>query len=268
VALVCTLGDAVLDVVVRPDAALVRGDDVTASTAVTPGGQAANVAAWAAALGARVRCVAKRGDDEAGALVAAALSRRGVELVGPVAPGRTGVVVSFVAADGGRTMASDRGTGATFAADELEAGWLHGADWLHVSGYSIGVESDVSERAVELGAGARVSVDLAAVTVIERFGADRFAGRLERLRPDVVFATAAERAALPRNTLSPGRAVWVVKHGPAGIEVGGERFSALEAEVVDTTGAGDALAAGYLVGGVETALAAAARCVATVGAMP
>ena len=39
-------------------------------------------------------------------------------------------------------------------------------------------------------------------------------------------------------------------------------------EVVDTTGAGDALAAGFLVGGPELALEAAARCVAKLGAMP
>jgi sugar/nucleoside kinase (ribokinase family) len=38
--------------------------------------------------------------------------------------------------------------------------------------------------------------------------------------------------------------------------------------VVDTTGAGDALAAGYLVGGAELGLEAAARCCAQPGAMP
>jgi sugar/nucleoside kinase (ribokinase family) len=40
------------------------------------------------------------------------------------------------------------------------------------------------------------------------------------------------------------------------------------AEVVDATGAGDAFAAGYLLGGAELGLTAAARCIATMGAMP
>ncbi len=48
----------------------------------------------------------------------------------------------------------------------------------------------------------------------------------------------------------------------------GSDHPALEAEVVDTTGAGDALAAGFLVGGPELAAQAAARCVSQLGAMP
>ena len=39
-------------------------------------------------------------------------------------------------------------------------------------------------------------------------------------------------------------------------------------EVVDTTGAGDALAAGYIVGGIEVGLEAAARCIGQLGAVP
>ena len=61
----------------------------------------------------------------------------------------------------------------------------------------------------------------------------------------------------------------MLKLGPDGIELSdGRRLPAPEAEVVDTTGAGDALAAGYLVGGPELGLDAAARCVATLGTMP
>ena len=47
-----------------------------------------------------------------------------------------------------------------------------------------------------------------------------------------------------------------------------ERCQARAVSVVDTTGAGDALAAGFLVGGVELGAEAAARCVAQIGAMP
>ena len=62
--------------------------------------------------------------------------------------------------------------------------------------------------------------------------------------------------------------VRVVKLGAHGIEVNGTPHPALPVDVVDTTGAGDALAAGFLVGGAELARDAAARCVARLGAMP
>src|SRR5205814_3631179 len=90
---VATLGDLMLDVIVRLDEPLAPGGDVRAATRAGAGGQAANVAAWAASLGAEARCIAKRGDDAAGELVARELAARGVELVGPDVAGATGVVV-------------------------------------------------------------------------------------------------------------------------------------------------------------------------------
>jgi sugar/nucleoside kinase (ribokinase family) len=64
----------------------------------------------------------------------------------------------------------------------------------------------------------------------------------------------------------------VLKRGASGcaVERDGEQgeFPAVAAEVVDTTGAGDAFAAGYLVGGVALALETAARSVSRLGAMP
>ena len=137
--IVCTLGDLVLDVVVRLHRPLVRGDDAPSRTQIGPGGQAANVAAWAAELGAQARLVAKRADDDTGRLLGAELERRGVEVLGPVASGRTGVVVSIGDPGGERTMASDRGIGATLAAGELDPEWF-ACDALHVSGYGLLVE--------------------------------------------------------------------------------------------------------------------------------
>ena len=120
----CVLGDLLLDVIVRLDEPLARSADASARTSLGPGGQAANVAAWAAELGAEARLVCKRGDDDAGRLAAAAIRSRGVEVVGPVAEGRTGTVVSLVAPDGDRTMASDRGIAPELRAEELEPEWL------------------------------------------------------------------------------------------------------------------------------------------------
>ena len=81
--LVCTLGDLLLDVIVRLDSRLAPGDDAVARTTLAPGGQAANVAAWAAALGASARIVAVQADDDAGTIVRRELESRRVDLRGP-----------------------------------------------------------------------------------------------------------------------------------------------------------------------------------------
>jgi sugar/nucleoside kinase (ribokinase family) len=262
---VCALGDLLLDVIVRLATPLARGDDASAATVLEPGGQAANVAAWAAALGADGRLVAVRADDDAAALARRGLAARGVELVGP-AGSRTGVVVSLVDPDGGRTMASDRGSAPELSAEDLEDAWFE-CDALHLSGYSLMREpiAGAAVRAAELARahGATVSADLSSWTHIERHG-DTMRAALTRIGPDLVFGNEREWKALGE---LQARTV-VVKRGRRGVRVNGGDYDARPADVVDTTGAGDALAAGFLVGGVEVGLAAAARCVAQVGAMP
>src|SRR5204863_4150967 len=99
-AMVCTLGDLLVDVIVRAPRELATGADTPVETRVASGGQAANVAAWVAELGEPARFVGKQADDEPGGLARSLLERRGVELVGPRVAGKTGVVVSFVGPDG------------------------------------------------------------------------------------------------------------------------------------------------------------------------
>jgi sugar/nucleoside kinase (ribokinase family) len=254
------LGDLLLDVIVRLDGPLVPGDDRTAETRTGAGGQAANVAAWAAALGAEARFVGKRGADAAGELVARELRAHGVDVAGPV-EGRNGVVVS-IASGGDRSMASDRGAAPSLRPDELDAAWFD-CDVLHLSGYSLVREpiASAAARGADLAraAGARVSVDVATWTLVD----DAFRARVRELRPDVVFANASERAAFGELDAS-----WVVKRGAGGVEVDGGLLPSMATDVVDTTGAGDAFAAGFLVGGAQLGLEAAARCCAKLGAMP
>lgn len=267
--LVCTLGDLMLDVVVRLDRPLVNGADVPARTEITAGGQAANVAAWVAALGERARFIGKRADDEPGRFAAAALAASSVEIVGPSAPAGGGVVVSLVGPDGERTMASYRGTAVDLQADEISPAWLE-CDHLHVSGYALAVEPirDAAVLAVTLARehDARVSIDLAASTVVESVGRGALRELLARLAPDVVFCNEDEDDAIGGPVDGP---TWVAKRGPDGARVDGALHAAVHVgEVVDATGAGDAFAAGWIVGGVTLALEAAARCVAQVGAFP
>src|SRR3954468_3247275 len=273
-----TLGDVMLDVIVRPEQPLARGDDVRAQTSTGAGGQAANVAAWAASLGADARCIAKRGDDPAGELLARELAARNVELVGPVAPGSTGVVVSLVE-DGERSMASDRGVAPTLTPDELDAEWLDGCGVLPLSGYALLREPivDAALLAARLARerGALLSVDVAAWTEIRAFGPVRFRDLLDTLAPDVLFATEAEWEMLGGSYLTAPTGV--IKRGARGCIVVTDDarldLAPLDTDVVDSTGAGDALAAGFLLGGsleeaARRGLECAARCVARVGSMP
>ena len=121
---ICTIGDLILDVVVLPDAPLAPDGDTPATIRLGAGGQAANVAAWAAALGATSRLICKRGTDAASELAAAELARHGVEICGPVVEGRGGVVVSVRDAGGRRTMASDRGVASLLHPSELDPSWV------------------------------------------------------------------------------------------------------------------------------------------------
>ncbi|MFN2467315.1 MAG: carbohydrate kinase family protein [Gaiellaceae bacterium] len=270
---ICALGDLLLDVIVRLRDPLALDDDTVAETRTGPGGQAANAAAWSAAVGAEARFVGKLGDDVAGPLLAKELEARGVRVLGPPPAGRSGVVVSLVDAEGGRSMASDRGSCPELAPEELDACWFEGCDWLHVAGYSL-LREPIATASVEASRlardrGARVSVDLSTWNGIRDAGPEHFLGLLRSVGPDVVFATERELDALGA---APPAPAWVVKRGSEGIAVtrgaGMLELPALPAQVVDSTGAGDALAAGYLVGGAELGLEAAARCVASVGAMP
>jgi sugar/nucleoside kinase (ribokinase family) len=267
--LIVTLGDVLLDVIVRLDEPLATGADANAATQTGAGGQAANVAAWVVELGGEARCVARRGEDQAGVWLGAELAGRGVALVGPVA-GRNGVVVSIVGPNGERTLASDRGTATLLEPSDLDPDWF-ACDCLHISGYAL-VSSPIDTaagRAAQLAhaQGARVSVDLSAWTRIRAHGAARFRAQLEALEPDVLFGNEGEW-----DEVGPFWGTGVVKRGAQGIEIVRgdlvEMCQAPETSVMDTTGAGDALAAGFLVGGAELALEAAARCVAQVGAMP
>jgi sugar/nucleoside kinase (ribokinase family) len=265
---ICTLGDLLLDVVVRLDGPIAEDTDTYGHTRVGAGGQAANVAAWVVALGGRARFVGKRARDPAGRLLVGELRRLGVELVGPEEPAGTGTVVSVAAADGLRTMLTDRGVAVDLRPEELDPAWLAGCEWLHVSGYSLvgGPIRETAPAAARLAP--RVSVDLSSTSAIEAAGVEDFRTALAELRPHVVFATEAEAELVGELEVE----TVVVKRGARGCVVRRESLSeelpAVPVAAVDSTGAGDAFAAGFLLGGPELALDAAARCVSRMGATP
>jgi sugar/nucleoside kinase (ribokinase family) len=150
---------------------------------------------------------------------------------------------------------------------------------LHLSGYAL-LREPIAHAALLAArlareAGATVSVDVAAWTEIRTYGPVRFRELLDTIAPDVLFATEAEWEMLGGAYLTAPTGV--IKRGARGCIVVTEDarldLAPVEAEVVDTTGAGDALAAGFLIGGsleeaARRGLEAAARCVARVGSLP
>jgi ribokinase len=269
---ITTLGDVMLDVIVEVPGGLVLDDDVEATITLTAGGQAANVAVWAVTLGARATVIGPRGSYGASGLITAGLEVAGVDFKG-IDFGDTGTVVSIVEGPT-RSMASDAGDQSWLThvtVDDLP----DEIDWLHISGYPV-------LRALDPGPvfalataarqrGARISLDVASATLLMAYRAEAFARVVDRLAVDALFANRDEWA-IVRERLSDLAGDIIVKEGPQGATVmtpaTAISYPSLVGEAVDPTGAGDALAAGYLVGGIDLALQTAARCVASRGAQP
>lgn len=269
---IATLGDVMLDIIVEVPAGLCPDDDSQAMITLAAGGQAANVACWAAELGASATVVGPRGRSSASTLITERLLAHGIEFAG-IDVDDAGVVVSIVGA-GTRTLASDPGDLSWLNRVE-EARVAGQVDWLHLSGYPLLRAADPTAILRTVGGfrmtGTKISVDLSSASLIESYGVARLARLLEAMRPDVVFGTATEWDALGLDPASTAFDV-VRKDGPAGATVVRRgvvtEHPAHTVEVVDVTGGGDALAAGYLVGGPELAMRTAARCVAQRGAQP
>jgi sugar/nucleoside kinase (ribokinase family) len=247
------LGDVVDDIVVRIGGPIHLTSDTDASIARRRGGSAANVAATAARLAGQARFLGQVGDDATADLLLAELVADDVDVSFVRRGGRTGAVVVLVDEFGERCFLTD--TGSARALDAPDPSWLNGVDVLHVPFYSLVDEPIASTATTTIGwahdRGIAVSIDASSVALLESFGVDRAWRLFAALRPSVFFANDDEARFLGV-TSAVGDAVTFVRHGagdavvqlPEGatcvvpaLEVGG---------VSDTTGAGDAFAAGVL----------------------
>lgn len=254
-----------LDVVLAPSATLQRGTDVAGRVMLVQGGSAATTARWLGRLGARASLIGAVGRDPAGRALVDAIRSDGVmPRISRVAGRRTGRIGVLVAPGGERSFVADRGAADALDPADLRADWFADADALHLPVYSLLGEplGLAGMRAVELArdAGAVVSVDLASVGPLLASGRRAARRLLDDVAPDLLFATAVEAEALLGRTGVDGlldvAATAVVKRGAKGATVlarDGDarlRFEVATESIVtaDTTGAGDAFDAGFLVG--------------------
>ncbi len=278
---VLVVGDLMVDVVVAHKDPIAVGSDTPARVRLAGGGSAANTACWLASLGEAPHLMAARGDDHFGGLAAAELAAAGVAFVGPVLDQYpTGTCVVLVSADGERSMLPDRGANDRLPMSAIVGGLDPMPGWVHLSGYAILHEGSRNAGRAALSAGlaggAIVSIDAASTAPIKAVGAEAFLNWIDGA--SLVFANDEEIEALG--------GVWAVlehvgavavKHGAAGATWtdGGQTLTAegFPVEAVDTTGAGDAFAAGWIAAtrlgaGPQAALADAVRAGATAVTQP
>jgi len=259
------LGDLVLDVVIAPGRPLEPGTDVPGRVAFVQGGSAANAARWLARLGANTTLITAVGRDATGRALVDAVRGDHVNVrVSRVAGARTARIGVIVSPDGERSFVPDRGAADLLDPADLKADWFRGARAVHLPIYSLlGLPlGDAGRRAIELarGAGAAVSVDLASIGPLMAGGRHAARELVSVATPDILFATVSEAEALigggPLDALLELSEIVVVKRGAKGATVlarsGAEqlRFEVATAALAakDTTGAGDAFDAGFLVG--------------------
>ena len=311
---VLAIGNAIVDVIADADDAFLEREGLTkgsmrlidaaeaerlyahmGAAREVSGGSAANTAAGVAALGARAGFIGQVAPDQLGQFYVHDLTATGVEFTTP--PADFGVPTArsmvLVTPDGHRTMNTFLGAAQHLPASALDEDQIRASAVLYLEGYLWDPETPryAMVRAIEVArsAGRKVAFTLSDTFCIERHR-DGFNALIDGGRIDILFANEAEIQALV-GVPHLDTAVAAVKYKVETLVVtrsekgalasrGGERAEVAAEpveKVVDTTGAGDLFAAGFLAGqarglGLEESLRlgaiAAAEVISHYGARP
>ncbi len=230
---------------------------------IVPGGSACNTVTGIAQLGGTSRFVGKKGKDDLGKILENAISAIGMEpaLISSDSP--TGRVASIITPDAQRSMLTFLGASAELAPTDIDEAMFKDAAIIHVEGYQIYNKDlliDILKKAK--ASKALVSLDLASYTIVE--DAQDFIGELVKEYVDILIANEDEARAYtgisdePKALEAMGENVLI-----AALKVGSRGSSVLHdgrvtqikpvpgIDAIDTTGAGDLWAAGFLYGLVE-----------------
>jgi sugar/nucleoside kinase (ribokinase family) len=173
-----------------------------------------------------------------------------------IADGRTGSIVVLVQPNGQRSFLTDRGVASHLA--HFDAMLMNDVSILHVPTYSLTDEPLASTCVHYINAarsmGAIVSIDASSSSVLTQYGTDRYRTVIQTLQPHVFLCNEDEAKVLGLGAKMPmaGAALTVIKQGPLPVIAVQHDGTTTEvavtpvANIVDTTGAGDAFAAGFL----------------------
>jgi sugar/nucleoside kinase (ribokinase family) len=263
---ILSLGDLLLDLLVRYDPALGEVDVGAGAVQLHPGGSAANFAVQAARLGVEVRFVSRVGRDMPGEMLVRSLESEGVRAAVRFADEEaTGRVLVMVDHAGNRRMWSYPGASASISPGDLDPAWFRGLDAFHLTGYSF-LREGPREAAHEALRLARVhgsplcTFDPNPPHLIADYGPARFRDLLGELRFDIIFPNLEEGSLLSGerepeaivSSLMEISPMVVLKLGAVGCMVGVGEHRVMVPGVpldaaVDATGAGDAFSAAFVV---------------------
>lgn len=231
----------------------------TLDTHIATGGSAGNTIIALTSLGTEAGFIGKIGNDEYGTFFKENYQKNGVEGKLLTCDLPSGVASTFISPDGERTFGTHLGAASTLKAEDLSLDMFKGYTYLYIEGYLVQDHAMIL-RAIELAkeAGLQVCIDMASYNIVE---SDlEFLTMLVNKYVDIVFANEEEARAFTGkdakealNEISKMCSIAVVKMGAKGsyIKKGTEEIH-VEAlpvkKVVDTTGAGDYFAAGFLYG--------------------